>query len=72
MPDISEMIANYLRNPRQLQLSCPICQVDVKPPTLDGFKQHIQHENNSGKHPTEEKAILDAFQQMKLASSKPQ
>ncbi|KAL5083488.1 hypothetical protein Trisim1_001418 [Trichoderma cf. simile WF8] len=70
MPDISKIFVNYLRNSRQL--SCPICQADVKPPTLDGFKQHVEHENSAEKHPTEEKAILDAFQQMKLASSKPQ
>ncbi len=67
-PDISKIFVNYLRNSRQL--SCPICQVDVKPPTLDGFKQHVQ--NSGEKHPTEEKAILDAFQRMKLTSSKPQ
>ncbi|KAK4069273.1 hypothetical protein Trihar35433_5852 [Trichoderma harzianum] len=66
-PDISKIFVNYLRNSRQL--SCPICQVDVKPPTLDGFKQHVQ--NSAEKHPTEEKAILDAFQRMKLSSSKP-
>ncbi|KAF3066258.1 hypothetical protein CFAM422_009350 [Trichoderma lentiforme] len=67
-PDISKIFVNYLRNSRQL--SCPICQVDVKPPTLDGFKQHVQ--NSGERHPTEEKAILDAFQRMKLTSSKPQ
>lgn len=66
-PDISKIFVNYLRNSRQL--SCPICQVDVKPPTLDGFKQHVQ--SSTEKHPTEEKAILDAFQRMKLSSSKP-
>ncbi|UKZ56726.1 hypothetical protein TrVGV298_010567 [Trichoderma virens] len=67
-PDISKIFVNYLRNSRQL--SCPICQVDVKPPTFDGFKQHVQ--NSAEKHPTEEKAILEAFQKMKLSSSKPQ
>ncbi|KAL7787298.1 hypothetical protein V8C43DRAFT_289258 [Trichoderma afarasin] len=70
MPDISKIFVNYLRNSRKL--SCPICQADVKPPTLGGFKQHVQHENSAEKHPTEEKAILDAFQRMKLNSSKPQ
>ncbi|UKZ82461.1 hypothetical protein TrVFT333_010250 [Trichoderma virens FT-333] len=67
-PDISKIFVNYLRNSRQL--SCPICQVDVKPPTFDGFKQHVQ--NSAEKHPTGEKAILEAFQKMKLSSSKPQ
>ncbi|KAL7962332.1 hypothetical protein V8C34DRAFT_269991 [Trichoderma compactum] len=67
-PDISKIFVNYLRNSRQL--SCPICQADVKPPTLDGFKQHVQ--NSAEEHPTEDKAIQDAFQRMKLSSSKPQ
>ncbi|KAK4076669.1 uncharacterized protein Triagg1_4272 [Trichoderma aggressivum f. europaeum] len=69
-PDISKIWVNYLRNSRQF--SCAICQVDVKPPTLDGFKQHFRHKNNVEKHPTEEEAILDAFQRMKLTSSKSQ
>jgi hypothetical protein len=67
-PDISKIFVNYLRNSRQLV--CPICQLDIKPPTLDGFKQHVQ--NNVENHPTEDKAIQEAFQKMKLSSSKPQ
>ncbi|OTA00664.1 hypothetical protein A9Z42_0009160 [Trichoderma parareesei] len=67
-PDISKIFVNYLRNSRQL--SCPICQKDVKPPTLEGFKTHVQH--SPTKHPTEEKAILEQFQTMKLDSAKTQ
>ncbi|KAL6866793.1 hypothetical protein J3F83DRAFT_761745 [Trichoderma novae-zelandiae] len=67
-PDISKIFVNYLRNSRQF--SCPICQKDVKPPTLDGFKNHVQ--DSAAKHPTEEKAILEAFQKMKLGSAKSQ
>ncbi|KAL6693660.1 hypothetical protein J3F84DRAFT_379584, partial [Trichoderma pleuroticola] len=66
-PDISKIFVNYLRNSRQL--SCPIYQVDVKPPTLDGFEHHV--ESSAEKHPTEEMAILDAFQRIKLSSFKP-
>ncbi|KAL7933940.1 hypothetical protein V8C35DRAFT_302829 [Trichoderma chlorosporum] len=65
---LSKIWVKYLRDSRHL--SCPVCQVDVIPPTLHGFKQHVQ--SSAEKHPTEEKYILDAFQKMKLASSKPQ
>ncbi|KAL6693082.1 hypothetical protein J3F84DRAFT_381502 [Trichoderma pleuroticola] len=64
--DISQIFVNYLRNSHKL--SCSICQVDFRPPTLDGFKRHMQ--SSEEHHPTEEKAILDTFQQMRLTKSK--
>ncbi|KAL7904318.1 hypothetical protein GGI35DRAFT_202752 [Trichoderma velutinum] len=67
-PDISKIFVNYLRNSQQL--CCPICQLDVKPPTLDGFRQHVKSSGQD--HSREENAILSAFQRMKLSSSKPQ
>ncbi|KAL7812597.1 hypothetical protein V8C44DRAFT_63843 [Trichoderma aethiopicum] len=66
---ITKGFINYLRN-NSRQLSCPICQKDVKPPTLDGFKRHVQ--DSAAKHPTEEKAILEAFQNMQIGSAKTQ
>ncbi|RFU79836.1 telomerase-binding est1a [Trichoderma arundinaceum] len=68
-PDISKNWVNYLRNSSR-QFVCPICQVDVKPATIAGFKQHVQ--NSAENHPTQEKDIQDAFEKMRLTSSKPQ
>ncbi|KAL7904508.1 hypothetical protein GGI35DRAFT_484421 [Trichoderma velutinum] len=53
-PDISKIFTNYLRNSRQP--SRPTCPPDVRPPTFEQCKEHVQ--NREEDHPTEEKAFM--------------
>ncbi|KAH6605269.1 telomerase-binding est1a [Trichoderma cornu-damae] len=64
--DISKNWVTYLRNSSR-HFVCPICSKAVKPATIAGFKQHV--ESSAENHPTQEKDIQEAFEQMRLTSS---